>query len=120
MRALALSLATEEGLNDRLSLEVVELAALLHDVGDWKYTGSETAGIEMARMFLEKNDYPQEKVRTHEHDTHTRTRMETVHIQCQPLLVLYTVLIPLTCLYWLPYLSFSLPSSRLRSPSSVT
>ncbi len=26
------------------ALEIVELAALCHDVGDWKYSGSDTAG----------------------------------------------------------------------------
>ncbi|MQL84585.1 hypothetical protein Taro_017090 [Colocasia esculenta] len=45
VRDLALSLAREEGLSNPSSpsyspdgMEVVELAALLHDVGDYKYT----------------------------------------------------------------------------------
>lgn len=38
VRDLALSLATEEGLStDPHSMEIVELAALLHDIGDYKY-----------------------------------------------------------------------------------
>ncbi|KAK7312212.1 hypothetical protein VNO77_35913 [Canavalia gladiata] len=38
VRDLALSLAAEEGLSsDPHSLEIVELAALLHDIGDYKY-----------------------------------------------------------------------------------
>ncbi|CAJ2655642.1 unnamed protein product [Trifolium pratense] len=38
VRDLALSLASEEGLSsDPDSMEVVELAALLHDIGDYKY-----------------------------------------------------------------------------------
>jgi uncharacterized protein len=32
---------------------VIELAALLHDLKDWKYSGSETAGSDCARAFLE-------------------------------------------------------------------
>lgn len=55
---LALELAKEEKVED---LEVVELSALLHDIKDWKYSGSETAGIDSARKFLEDNDYPKEK-----------------------------------------------------------
>ncbi|MCH92516.1 metal-dependent phosphohydrolase, partial [Trifolium medium] len=38
VRDLALSLASEEGLSsDPDSMEIVELAALLHDIGDYKY-----------------------------------------------------------------------------------
>ncbi|KAB2047689.1 hypothetical protein ES319_A13G064800v1 [Gossypium barbadense] len=38
VRDLALSLAREEGLSSNPdSMEIVELAALLHDVGDYKY-----------------------------------------------------------------------------------
>lgn len=58
VRALALSLALEEGLlADSPAREVVEVAALLHDVADWKYSGSETAGVEAAKAFLEKHSY---------------------------------------------------------------
>ena len=64
VRALAVSLAAEEGVTDPAAREVVELAALLHDVADWKYSGSETAGVEMARAFLGKQGYPSEKVRS--------------------------------------------------------
>jgi uncharacterized protein len=59
------SLAAEEGVTDPAAREVVELAALLHDVADWKYSGSETAGVEMARAFLSKQGYPSEKVSDH-------------------------------------------------------
>lgn len=65
VRALAVSLAAEEGVTDPAAREVVELAALLHDVADWKYSGSETAGVEMARAFLSKQGYPNEKVCDH-------------------------------------------------------
>ncbi|KAG7036603.1 ypgQ [Cucurbita argyrosperma subsp. argyrosperma] len=38
VRDLALSLAEEEGLSSKTdSMEIVELAALLHDIGDYKY-----------------------------------------------------------------------------------
>jgi hypothetical protein len=34
------------------SLETIELAALLHDVADYKYSGSETANVEVAAQIL--------------------------------------------------------------------
>lgn len=51
VRNLALSIAKEEGL-PASSLPLVELCALLHDVQDWKYSGSDTAGEHAARTFL--------------------------------------------------------------------
>lgn len=48
VRNTALRLAREEGVED---LEVVELAAVLHDIYDHKYSGSETAGPEAALAF---------------------------------------------------------------------
>ena len=36
MRKLALELAKEENIKN---VQVVELAALLHDINDWKYSG---------------------------------------------------------------------------------
>ena len=63
VRALALSLALEEGLSaDSAAREVVEVAALLHDVADWKYSGSETAGVEAAKAFLQKHNYALERL----------------------------------------------------------
>ena len=52
VRKLALSLAAEENVLDSDTLQVIELAALLHDIKDWKYSGSESAGSEAARTFL--------------------------------------------------------------------
>ncbi|XP_078448545.1 metal-dependent phosphohydrolase [Wolffia australiana] len=59
VRDLALSLAIEEGLGDPSSanyssdsLEVVELAALLHDIGDYKYTKDQKDDISIVEKFL--------------------------------------------------------------------
>ena len=41
----------------QLDVEVAELAALLHDIADWKYSGSETAGVERAREWLTEQGY---------------------------------------------------------------
>eukprot|EP00891_Asterochloris_glomerata_P004611 jgi/Astpho2/4611/fgenesh1_pm.00067_%23_39_t len=60
VRQMALLLAQEEGL-PASKLEVVELAALLHDVGDWKYSGSHTAQHASVQAFLESQQYPAEK-----------------------------------------------------------
>mmetsp|Transcript_13861 Transcript_13861/g.23423 ORF Transcript_13861/g.23423 Transcript_13861/m.23423 type:complete len:317 (+) Transcript_13861:334-1284(+) len=57
VRNLALTLAKEEGLATE-TLETVQLAALLHDLHDWKYSGSETAGAEAASAFLSEQGYP--------------------------------------------------------------
>jgi uncharacterized protein len=42
--------------------EVVDLAAILHDIQDWKYSGSETAGKEAARKFLTECNYNSDKI----------------------------------------------------------
>lgn len=51
---LATTLAKMEEVED---LELVQLGALLHDVADWKYSGSETAGPEKARAWLESQNF---------------------------------------------------------------
>jgi len=51
VRRSALKIATCERLTGT-DLKVVELAALMHDVRDYKYSGNEIAGIEAARAFL--------------------------------------------------------------------
>ena len=43
---LTKTIAVEERVTD---LEVCELGALLHDIEDWKYSGSDTAGVEAAK-----------------------------------------------------------------------
>eukprot|EP01116_Phalansterium_solitarium_P011823 TRINITY_DN27628_c0_g1_i1.p2 TRINITY_DN27628_c0_g1~~TRINITY_DN27628_c0_g1_i1.p2 ORF type:complete len:224 (-),score=91.72 TRINITY_DN27628_c0_g1_i1:265-936(-) len=58
---LAKRIAAEEGVAD---VEVVELAALLHDVKDWKYSGSENAGVEAAEQFLVSQSYDAAKIAT--------------------------------------------------------
>ena len=44
-------------------MELIELSALLHDIADWKYSGSETQGMEMAKQFLQSHQYDNDKVR---------------------------------------------------------
>ena len=39
----------------------IELAAVLHDVQDWKYSKSEEAGPDAVRAFLESQNYDKEK-----------------------------------------------------------
>jgi len=56
----ATQLAVQEGVVD---LEVVELAALLHDIKDWKYSNSETAGVEAAEKFLKSQGFDEDKVK---------------------------------------------------------
>ena len=41
----------------QLDVEVAELAALLHDIADWKYSGSDAAGVERAREWLTEQGY---------------------------------------------------------------
>ena len=57
VRKLALTLAASEKKRDSatpLDIEVVEIAALLHDISDWKYSGSETAGAARASEWLKQ------------------------------------------------------------------
>lgn len=51
VRRLAHYIAKEEGLDGENQL-IVELSALLHDIKDWKYSGSETEGVLATRKFL--------------------------------------------------------------------
>lgn len=54
VRDLALSLAAEEGLAAPDRLLTVELAALLHDVGDYKYTKNNVEDMSVVEMFLQE------------------------------------------------------------------
>jgi len=58
VRLTAVALAKEEGAD----AELVELAALLHDVKDWKYSGDADAGANAAREFLKSQDYDDERI----------------------------------------------------------
>jgi uncharacterized protein len=43
--------------------EIVELAALLHDIADWKFNnGDDTAGPKAARVWLEQNHLPETSI----------------------------------------------------------
>lgn len=61
VRQTALSLAAEEGLRGA-SLRIVELAALLHDVRDWKYSGNLDEGANAVREWLEERQHPRDEV----------------------------------------------------------
>ncbi|TKV93239.1 hypothetical protein SEVIR_9G213500v4 [Setaria viridis] len=54
VRDLALSLAAEEGLSAPARLLTVELAALLHDIGDYKYTKNNVEDMSVVEKFLEE------------------------------------------------------------------
>jgi len=56
----ALRIAAEE--NYQGDLEVIQIASLLHDVGDHKYTGNETDGVKIVTEFLKSVNYPKEKI----------------------------------------------------------
>ncbi|KAL0020408.1 hypothetical protein WJX77_000208 [Trebouxia sp. C0004] len=58
VRKLALALAREEG---NANLELVEIGSLLHDIQDWKYSGSETAAATTVQEYLQLQSYPQDK-----------------------------------------------------------
>ncbi|ERN09435.1 uncharacterized protein LOC18437588 [Amborella trichopoda] len=64
VRNLALSLALQENLTSPDTLEIIELAALLHDIGDYKYV-RDASDEKMVERFLEENgvdDWKREKI----------------------------------------------------------
>ncbi|KAA6425400.1 MAG: hypothetical protein FRX49_04893 [Trebouxia sp. A1-2] len=65
VRKLALALAREEGIAvlqaAAENLELVEIASLLHDIQDWKYSGRETAAATTVEEYLQQHSYPQDK-----------------------------------------------------------
>ena len=83
VHALAQNIAKQEQCSAE-EQEIVSLSALLHDIGDWKYSGSETAGVESARDFLKSLDYPDNVIdkicwiiqRVSFHDEIGRTELE--------------------------------------------
>ena len=52
VRRVSLQLASAEGITDAATLAAIELGALLHDVADWKYSGSDGASAEAASRIL--------------------------------------------------------------------
>ncbi|XAR63983.1 hypothetical protein NMG60_11024160 [Bertholletia excelsa] len=61
VRDLALSLAREEGLSSSPdSMEIVELAALLHDIGDYKYM-RDSSEEKLVEEFLESEGVEESK-----------------------------------------------------------
>ncbi|KAF3327964.1 HD domain-containing protein [Carex littledalei] len=66
VRDLALSLASEEGLSsdptsDSDSLEIVELAALFHDIGDYKYMKNSVEDTSVVERFLDEEGLQESK-----------------------------------------------------------
>lgn len=61
VRDLALSLAREESLQDTNNLQIVELAALLHDIGDYKYTKDFIEDTGIVEKFLEEEEVEEGK-----------------------------------------------------------
>ncbi|KAL4186139.1 hypothetical protein AMTRI_Chr09g12740 [Amborella trichopoda] len=64
VRNLALSLALQDNLTSPDTLEIIELAALLHDIGDYKYV-RDASDEKMVERFLEENgvdDWKREKI----------------------------------------------------------
>jgi uncharacterized protein len=55
---MAKKLSQMEQVTDEQELQVITLAALLHDVHDYKYSGSESAGVIAITKFLEEIQYP--------------------------------------------------------------
>ena len=61
VHALADNIAKQENCS-QAEQEIVSLSSLLHDIADWKYSGSETAGVETARNFLQNLSYPEKDI----------------------------------------------------------
>lgn len=58
------SVLADAGVQGIEDLELVEVSALLHDVGDWKYSGSDTSGPDSAKAFLTEQGYASAKIDT--------------------------------------------------------
>lgn len=51
-------------LEKNVDIQIVELAALLHDIADWKFNnGDVRAGSRVARVWLQKQNFPEEKTK---------------------------------------------------------
>lgn len=48
-------------MEENVDVELAKLGALLHDISDWKYSGSETAGPEKARSWLLSQGYDSDR-----------------------------------------------------------
>lgn len=60
VRKLALKLAAEE--DPSMDMEMVELAAMLHDIGDFKYVKEGETGKQIIPNLLESNGCPQDRI----------------------------------------------------------
>lgn len=63
---LAIKIAEREKMgtdsNNHIDMDVVKMGALMHDIKDWKYSGSDTAGAEAVEKWLTEKRYPVDKI----------------------------------------------------------
>lgn len=64
VRNMAMLLAQQEGITDSQMLLQIELAAWLHDVGDFKYSQSEHAANDLISAFLSKHGQSEDMIQT--------------------------------------------------------
>lgn len=65
VRKMALMIGADQeskGLMEHLDMDVVEIGSLMHDVGDWKYSGSETIGMDKALDFFKNKPISSVKI----------------------------------------------------------
>ena len=60
---LARYLANEESIIDKDTLEIIELASILHDVGDYKYKTENSIGVSAIEDMFKEYNYPEDKTK---------------------------------------------------------
>lgn len=63
VRKLSMQIAESEGITDSDTLEVIELGATLHDVGDYKYKTVDSTDINAVQDLFNDYNYPEEKAK---------------------------------------------------------
>eukprot|EP01117_Protostelium_nocturnum_P005855 TRINITY_DN2111_c0_g1_i4.p1 TRINITY_DN2111_c0_g1~~TRINITY_DN2111_c0_g1_i4.p1 ORF type:complete len:229 (+),score=72.06 TRINITY_DN2111_c0_g1_i4:222-908(+) len=59
---LSKTIGKKEGIKEEEEVEIIELGALLHDIMDYKYSNSDSAGKEATKQFLLNQNYPLERL----------------------------------------------------------